>query len=273
MKQPWLACGMILLMTFTSACGTSTESGTENGTESAASPENGTASPETGTDSPESNGSEAPECDTGGAIVDYISFLKINDIMYEEFYREGTSGPYPDFETGEKVGEITFRLAECAPPEYRSQNGDAAYLYAGTAIHEVKGYPSELMVEANGNLYIAHRNENAETVADLYPVEGKVKDLHLQSTGDGSRMNTFSEENKEAFLDELLNQELIDLETLWEGDGLNGDRAFIELELDNGASFRLVYWVDESAFSFGAYGTDRIAEIIQEERERAAEQE
>jgi hypothetical protein len=252
MKQTWLACSMIILMVFTTACGT--------GTESAASPENGAASPT-------NNGAETPECDTGGAIVDYIDFLKINDITYEGVYREGTDGADPDFQTGEKIGEITFKLAECAPPERIAQNGDAAYLDAGTSIHEVKGYPSELMVEANGQLYIADRNENAETAADLYPVKGKVKDLHLQSTQDGSRMNTFTEENKEAFLDELLKLELIDLETLWNGDGLNGDRAFVELELDNGASFRLVYWVDENAFSFGAYGTDRIAEIIQEERE------
>ncbi|WP_168413121.1 hypothetical protein [Bacillus salacetis] len=45
------------------------------------------------------------------------------------------------------------------------------------------------------------------------------------------------------------------------------------MELDNAASIRLVYWEKFKLFHFGAHGTDRISDIIQEEKSRAAPEE
>jgi hypothetical protein len=243
MKHIWL--GLVLI--FMTACGTEMESGT----------------------SPDDNDAAPRECYDGGVIIDYVDFLKLNDIIYEGFYREANEGPDPEFQIGDKIGEVTFMLADCAPPGYTPQNGNAAFLAAGTPIHEVKGYPADMMVEADGKLYIVDRNEEAETVADLYPAAGKVKDLHLQSTEDGSRIHTFTKKNKKAFLKDFFKQELIDTEALYRNGGTKGQMDFIEMELDNGASIRLVYWKDSNAFSV-ARGNDRIAAIIEEEKNRAA---
>ncbi|WP_421383278.1 hypothetical protein ACOJQI_02635 [Bacillus salacetis] len=246
MKRIWLVFALILTIVL-NACGT------EN--ESVSSPDNNDAAPR--------------ECYDGEVIVDYVDFLKINDITYEGFYREANEGPDPKIQKGDKIGEVTFMLADCAPPEYISQNGDAAFLEAGTPIHEVKGYPSDLMVEADGKLYIVDRNEAAETVADLYPAEGKIKDLYLRSTEDGSKLGSFTKKNTKAFLKDFFKQELIDTEALYRNGGTKGEMDFIEMELDNGAYIRLIYWKDSNAFSV-ARGNDRIAAIIEEEKARAA---
>ncbi|WP_409252803.1 hypothetical protein V1502_02420 [Bacillus sp. SCS-153A] len=241
MKHIWLAC-LLLLMTILTACATEIQS------------------------DPDNNGGATRKCDTGGVIVGWVDFLKINDFTYERFSRIGNEGPALK---GNKIGEVTFMLADCAPPDHISQNGDAAFLEAGTPIYEVKGYPAELMVEAAGKLYIVDRNEEAKSVVDLYPIKGKVKDLHLQSSEDGSRVHTFTKKNKKAFLDDFFKQELIDQSALRRNGGTDGPMDFIEIELENGAYIRLVYWKDSNAFSV-ARSNDRIAAIIEEEKSRAA---
>ncbi|RIW31340.1 hypothetical protein D3H55_15310 [Bacillus salacetis] len=193
MKRVLLTCLLIIFVSVSTACETTHKTG---------------ASPA------QSNRTSLPECDTTGVIVDWVDFLIINDITYEGFHRNGEE---PEYEKGKEIGVTSFKLDDCASPDYISQNGDAAYLEAGTPIYEVKGYPVELMVEAGGSLYIAERNEAAETVADLYPIKGKVKDLHLLSTENDSWISTFTKENKKAFLNELLKLEVVDPSSLRNG--------------------------------------------------------
>lgn len=43
---------------------------------------------------------------------------------------------------------------------------------------------------------------------------------------------------------------------------LDGTRIFLEIELNNGVSFRQLYWVDSNTFHIGAIGNDEIKELI-----------
>lgn len=45
---------------------------------------------------------------------------------------------------------------------------------------------------------------------------------------------------------------------------LEGNRVFLEIELNNGISFRELYWRDSNTFHFGAIGNNKIKEIINE---------
>ena len=46
---------------------------------------------------------------------------------------------------------------------------------------------------------------------------------------------------------------------------MEGDQIFLEIELNNGVSFRLVYWVDSNIFSNGVIGNKEIKKVIEDE--------
>lgn len=147
-------------------------------------------------------------------------------------------------------------MADSACSNHRAQNGDATYLEEGTIIYEIKGYPTSLAVVANDVVYIATRNQKAKTAGELYPMEQLVKDIHIQSTDDGTRMHTFSQSSKDKFLAAFYELELND-----EGK-MNGTRLFLEIELMNGFSFLQVYWSESNTFHNGAIGNEEIKEVI-----------
>ena len=91
-------------------------------------------------------------------------------------------------------------MADNACSNHKMKNGDAAFLNAGTIIHEVKGYPTSLIVSANDEVYVVSTNEKAKTAGELYPTDKLVKNIHIESTEDGKIMHTFSQPSKDRFL-------------------------------------------------------------------------
>ena len=55
---------------------------------------------------------------------------------------------------------------------------------------------------------------------------------------------------------------LEDVQSLINAGKLEGTRIFLEIELNNGVSFRQLYWVDSNTFHIGAIGTNEIKEVI-----------
>ena len=89
-----------------------------------------------------------------------------------------------------------------------------------------------------------------------------VKNIYIESTEDGNRIHTFSQSSKEAFLKAFYELKLEDVQSLMDEAKLEGSRIFLEIELNNGVSFRQLYWADSNVFPYGAIGSNEIQKII-----------
>lgn len=198
--------------------------------------------------------------------IDWVNLLMINDIQYEHHFPEPANENLPvTIEKGRELGKVTYELADKACSNHKMQNGDAAYLKEGTIIYEVKGYPTSLIVAANDVVYVVHENKKAKTAGELYPMDQLVKNIYIESTEDGKRIHTFSQSSKDKFLAAFYELKLEDIKSLINEDKLEGTRIFLEIELNNGVSFRQLYWSDSNTFNNGAIGNDEIKEVINAE--------
>ncbi|MCS0787407.1 hypothetical protein [Cytobacillus pseudoceanisediminis] len=92
-----------------------------------------------------------------------------------------------------------------------------------------------------------------------------VKNIYIESTEDGSRIHTFSQTSKENFLNAWLNLKLEDIETLNKNGQHDGSLVFLEIELNNGVTFREVYWTEYNTFHSGIVGSKHIKDILEYE--------
>lgn len=197
------------------------------------------------------------------AIIDWVDVLMIEDIEYVHHFPERANENLPlTIEEGREIGKVTYEMADSACSDHKMRNGDAAFLREGTSIYEIKGYPTALLVTANDDVYIANTNIKAKTAGEFYPLDKLVKNIYIQSTEDGKRMHTFSQSSKDKFLTAFSNLPLNDVQSLIDEGKLDGTRIFLEIELDNGVSFRLLYWGDSNTFHMGAIGNDEIKKVI-----------
>lgn len=195
--------------------------------------------------------------------IEWVDVLKINDITYQHDFVEEPEGFKAD--KGKKIGEVSYKMADNACSNHKMKNGDAAFLRKGTDIYEVKGYPSALIVTAGDRVFIAEENKAAEKVRELYPVDGKVKNIIFRSTENESIIHTFSEESKTKFLKEWLSLNVYDQKKYAKVQTTESERVFIGVELENGVIFRVTYWSDKNFFSDGSKGTPELQKLIKEE--------
>ena len=198
--------------------------------------------------------------------IEWIDVLKIGGIQYQHQFPDSAdeSGPISN-EKGRKLGEVAYKMADNACSDHQMENGDATFLEEGTPIYEVKGYPTDLIVMANEKMFVADSNEKAKTAAELVPMRKFVKNIHIESTEDGERIHTFSQPSKTKFLDAWNQLKLEDIESLYKDGKMDGKRLFLDIELKNGVSFRLLYMIDSNRFNNGAVGNKKIKEVIESE--------
>lgn len=199
------------------------------------------------------------ERDCPDAEISWTNTLMFNDIRYENDSIELSNKSSSMIAKGKELGEVTYRMADNACTDHQIQNGEATYLAEGTIIYEVDGYPTSLLVLANDEVFVANANTMAKTVAHLYPMDNLVKNIHIQSNEDGKRLHTFSQSSTDKFLAQFITLKLDDEANL------EGDLLFLEIELDNGVSFREVYSLDSYMFGSNAIGNHKIHAVIQEE--------
>jgi hypothetical protein len=90
-----------------------------------------------------SNSSKSPF--VGQAKIDWVDFIKMNGHSYEGIYTGTLSEPSL---VGREIGTVKFRVSEnVTNPNYKTKDGDAAFLEKGTKIYEVKGNPNLLAVK------------------------------------------------------------------------------------------------------------------------------
>lgn len=107
--------------------------------------------------------------------IEWVDFLQMNDKKYHRAYHLELAGPL-----GDKIGETKFKIADnIHNPEYRSKNGDSAYLKPGTELFSVKNKKDLIAVKnkeaINGySIYSLEEPYGSGNFTD-FPVEGAVK--------------------------------------------------------------------------------------------------
>lgn len=195
--------------------------------------------------------------------ISWVDTLMINDIVYTG-YDEGISDGEP-IEKGSKVGEVNYMLADNACSNHKLKNGDAAFLSIGTEVFEIVGYKPEFRVIANDKVYQVDENEKAKTIAELYDIEGKVANISLESTYDGSHIVDFEKIETEEFIDDFLSLEYVGFERASE-EIKDDNKVFIRIHLKDGSSFSIIYWLESNVLYPGAFGTEEMKNIVLEKQ-------
>ncbi|CAM4168900.1 hypothetical protein SAEN111111_12390 [Saccharibacillus endophyticus] len=197
--------------------------------------------------------------------IDYVDALMLNDIRYynRQSYDERSLPLSPEL-IGDEIAEVAYTMSDDACTDFVMRSGDATFVPAGTPIHEMKDYDPDFRVVAEGRIFEVGDNPHAKTIGDLYDIEGKVSKVNRVSGNDGSVMREFSPEDTEAFISDLLSLEYVGFDAI-DKDNPPEYRISLRVDLKDGTNIRLGYWPKANAIMEGAYGTERMLEIVQKE--------
>ena len=198
--------------------------------------------------------------------LDYLDSLMLNDIHYSNNESLDTRGKsfLPEM-IGDQISEVAYTMSDDACSDFVMQSGDATLLPTGTPIYEMKGYKPDFRVIADGRIFEVSDNPDAKTIGDLYDIEGKVSKVSRVSGNDGSVMREFSTEDAEAFISDLLSLKYVGFKAIYT-DNPPEYRISLRVDLKDGTHIQLGYWPKANAIVEGAYGTERMLEIVQAER-------
>lgn len=208
----------------------------------------------------EVTGSAIPEnIDCPDGLIDWIDIIKINDIKYTALYPSNYK--VTEENLGERLAEVTYMMDENACSNHQMRNGDAAYLAIGTEIYAFNVYKSTFRVIADRKVYQVSENIDAETIGDLYDIEGKVKGMSIRSYIDGSHVLDLKDEDWRTFINEYMDLEYVGFEAISQKYG-NENGTFLDIHLKDGSSVRITYWTEANVLNSGAFGTEAMRDII-----------
>ncbi|MBW7476593.1 hypothetical protein K0T92_17890 [Paenibacillus oenotherae] len=198
------------------------------------------------------------------AEIDYINAFKFDGITYSELYDSDLS----KVERGERIGEIGYMLSGHACSDYQMQDGDATLLDIGTELYKVKGYKQQFRIWAGNKLFQVSNNPSASTIKELYDIDGRIASVRFESGIDGSPMNAFTSNAVALFAEEYMKLKIEDETALRkQTKNLSGDSYFMRITLDDGTSFRILYWLKHNVISPGAYATAQLNEVVNMQRQ------
>lgn len=202
----------------------------------------------------------------GNAVIDWVDFVKLGGHTYTRLW--GGVVKTPSDVTGETVGEVQFKVADVVTnPEYRTKEGDAAFLAKGTKLYRVKGYESNQIIAAEDKNYMGGYRIYAEdgfaasvrrNYADIS--KDKVERIELYRDYTPKPFKTLAYSEQQQFL-QLLNNGR-EMEN-YSPSNQNGDPVYYEM----------VFYTDEPlAYSFGladdganVYFPDRTTKLVDDE--------
>jgi len=122
--------------------------------------------------------------------ADYVNFVKLNGIIYTAD-RPVVGRTLGDGDLGPVHATVRCSLREKMDPKRGGpQDGDAAYLDAGSPLYNVRGYRPTFRLAArqDGRLVIfeADTNPRAQVGRDLLDLQGKVRRISVNSRADGT---------------------------------------------------------------------------------------
>lgn len=194
---------------------------------------------------------------------DLIPLFMINDITYYPVYNApNEEAASLNLTKGKKVGTIKFTWADSKCIDRETKNGDATYLKEGTEIYEIKGYPSSLIVLAKNRVYVAVENKKAMYSRELNPINGFVKEIHIEYDMKKSPTSPFSPASVNKFLKAWDQMELENDKAVSKKGSFTGVSYIIKLELKNGITISRVYWQQSNIFSHNGVGNTAMKEVM-----------
>lgn len=190
--------------------------------------------------------------------LDYLGALMLNDSYY---FQNRTTEQIPPGLIGEKITEVGYTLSDDACQDYVMRNGDATLVPTGTPIYKMNGYRSSFRVIADGQIFEIDDNPQARTIGDLYDIEGKVLRISRESGNDGSPMWDFSTADTEAFIADMLSLNYVGFDEIYKNNPPENN-IFLRIHLRDGTSMRITYGPKANTLTSGAYGTERMREIV-----------
>jgi hypothetical protein len=129
------------------------------------------------------SGDGCPPADAAGsAAIDYVPFVKVDQLMFAQTFSPDVTVP-PSL-LGPTVMTVRCTISEVVGnPDFESRDGDAAYLPIGTELRAVNGYRRDFRLAAKENgawrVYEVMDVPGAATGADQLDLAGKVVKVHL----------------------------------------------------------------------------------------------
>jgi hypothetical protein len=194
-------------------------------------------------------------------IVDWVDFIKFDDITY--LRRGEVRASFTD-EDLYYFDEVKFKVADNVnDPNYRSKNGDAAFLEEGTTIYSIMGYSPDFRLIAKTGiemiLYEADTNPSAKKGADLLDIAGKVKYIGVNSGMDSTtELASINEEGRVFELIDMILNAPVD-QTFRSHEGV---QYFIAFYLNDGTVVKRSYYIRSGNLERGIMLPDEFGRVI-----------
>ncbi len=120
--------------------------------------------------------------------IDWVDFINHKNVTYL-----ATKFTTSDRKIESEIGKTLFNVSENVhDPEYKTKEGDAAFLPVGTPIYKLKDYRTEFRVAVKRDgqfiVYEVSRNPQAKTGKDLFDIKDKVVSVSINSAVDNSKI-------------------------------------------------------------------------------------
>lgn len=171
-------------------------------------------------------------------MIDWVDSIKLNDISYLRI-----QAVIAKADLAEPIGTVKFKLSENVhDPNYKTKNGDAAFLEPGTPIYRLKNYkPSFRVGVQSGNsiaVYEVSQNPKAQSGADLFDISDKVSSIGINNEQDNSEIVRITDPQKIHQLVQLVQDAKVESNY----SAKSGKRYFIAFYLNDGSVLNRAFW-------------------------------
>ncbi len=174
--------------------------------------------------------------------VEWVDFINHNNITYM-----ATKFTSSNEMIESEIGKTLFNVSEnIHDPEYKTKEGDAAFLPVGTPIYKLKDYRTEFRVavkrEGQFIVYEVSRNPYAKTGKDLFDIKDKVVSVSINSAVDNSKVVDITDQVtvKKMVLD------ILDAQVETKVEEKSNKRYLLSFNLKDQTSVDRTYWIDEN---------------------------
>jgi len=174
--------------------------------------------------------------------IDWVDFIHHNNATYMATEFTAIS---PQIES--EIGKTSFNVSQNVhDANYKTKDGDAAFLPVGTSIYKIKDYRSEFRVavkrEGQFVIYEVSHNLQAKTGKDLFDIKDKVVSVSISSSFDNSKIVDITD----PVTVEKIVLNLLDSQVETNMEVKSGKRYFLSFNLKDETAINRSYWIDEN---------------------------
>ena len=142
----------------------------------------------------------------GSASIDWVDFVKLNGNSYTGSWESVMKNP--EQVTTEVLGEVKFKVSDVVTnPDYKTKDGDAAFLEKGTKLYRVEGFKSNEVIAAInkkriGGFHLYVEDGFSKNVTQHYKdvIKNNVERVELYHQDDVIPYKTLANDEKKRFI-------------------------------------------------------------------------